>query len=73
MKLSAVAFILSIMGLFGKKGAERDERESVYDTDDWGRSSIDMDCPDTRFETGPAELITQAMDDEVPQVTRPKR
>lgn len=30
-----------------------------------------FDCPDTRFETGPAELVTQPLEDDA-RVTRPR-
>lgn len=64
--------------VFGWVGARRRRRQQeAGETEqaiesDWELPS-DMFAPDTQFQTGPAELVTQPMGDDVPQVPRPRR
>lgn len=62
-------WFLFFLWLFRKKGNEAGEREEENLDSAWAEPSSLFDCPTTRFETQPAELITQPMGREEPDDT----
>lgn len=67
-RIAAAVFFVGLL-FFKRKPDDGASETEVPAGSEW--YDPPFDCPDTRFETGPAELVTQPLEDDV-RVTRPR-